>query len=102
MLSHRFEGVIQICSDFLHEEDLSQIRTEEPFHKKWVKNQFHFLAEVHIADLDLFDDIKKKKREREFDHHSFTSVGLAFILKMFFMERYFHEVLTDLSPLTER
>lgn len=62
MLSHRFEGIIQICSDFLHEEDLSQIRIEEPFHKKWVKNQFHSLAEVYIADLDLFDDIKKKKK----------------------------------------
>lgn len=57
MLSHRFEGVIQICSDLLHKEDLSQIRIEEPFHKKLVKNQFHSLAEVHIADLDLFNDI---------------------------------------------
>lgn len=33
MLSHRFEGVIQICSsDLLHKEDLSQIKIEEPFH----------------------------------------------------------------------
>lgn len=64
MLSHRFEGVIQIySSELLHKVDLSQIRTEESFHKKLVKKEFHSPAEVYIADLDLFDDTKKKKKK---------------------------------------
>lgn len=79
MLSHRFEDVIQICSDLLHKEDLSQIRIKEPFHKKLVKSQFHSPAEVYIVDLDLFDDITKKKKKE----HLPTTVLQVWVLHTF-------------------